>query len=128
MKLVKMLGPAVSMVALGVLLMTGLITSPAHAEEPKHTIKEVMVQGHKEGLLKKILNGEGTTEDKLQLLDLYISLLESEPPKGEDASWQRLSGAAAKAAAKVVVGRDDSLAELKKATNCAACHKAHKGE
>jgi hypothetical protein len=95
---------------------------------PKHTIKEVMVNAHKDGLLKKILAGEASAEEKMVLLDHYISMVECAPPKGELASWQTLSGKAALAAAKVAVGREGSLDELKAATNCAACHKAHKGD
>ena len=95
---------------------------------PLHTIEEVMEQGHKDGLLKKILAGEGSSEDKLKLLDLYVSMIESEPPKGDMASWQNLAGKAALAAAKVATGREGSLDELKAATNCAACHKLHKAD
>ena len=114
----------------GLFLFFGLQVT--HAEEeavkPKHTIKEVMKVGNhpKNGLLKKILAGEGTDDDKKMLLDLYISLLESKPKKGEMDSWQRLAGESAKAAAKVVVGREGALEELKKATNCKACHTPHK--
>ena len=96
--------------------------------EPKHTIKDVMKTAHKDGLLKKVLAGDASQEEKLILLDNYISLVECEPPKGDMQSWQNLAGRAALAAAKVAVGREDSTDELKAATNCAACHKAHKGE
>ena len=92
----------------------------------KHTIKEVMKIGHKDGLLKKILGGDATDEDKKQLLDLYISMIESKPEKGDAGSWARLAGRSALAAAKVVTGRDGAIAELKAATNCKACHSVHK--
>ncbi|MCA9263944.1 MAG: hypothetical protein KDA60_08830 [Planctomycetales bacterium] len=95
---------------------------------PKHTIKEVMTIGHKDGLLKTVLSGEATMEQKTQLLDLYISMVECEPSKGSIESWHKLAGQSALAAAKVVVGREGALPELKAATNCKACHDAHKGE
>ena len=76
--------------------------------------------------LKKVLGGEASQEDKTKLLDLYISMLEGKPKKGDEGSWQRLSGAAALAAAKVAVGREGALDELKKASNCKACHSVHK--
>ncbi len=95
-------------------------------ESPKHTIKEVMKVGHKDGLLKKILDGAGTDEDKQLLLDLYISLVESKPEKGDEDSWYELAGAAAMASAKVVVGREGAIESLKVATNCKACHDVHK--
>jgi hypothetical protein len=95
------------------------------APKPKHTIKEVM-KAHKGGLLKKLVAGEGTAEEKKMFLDMSISLLEAKPPKGEMNSWQKLAGGQALAAAKLVVGREGAEDELKKATNCAACHKPHK--
>jgi len=93
---------------------------------PKHTIKESMKIGHKDGLLKKILSGEATDEDKKTLLDVYVSMVESKPAKGDMASWHNLAGKAAVAAAKVVVGREGALKELETATNCKACHDVHK--
>ena len=94
--------------------------------EPKHSIEQVMELAHSDGLLKKVFAGSATAEEKTDLLDLYISMLQCTPPRGDVESWNRLSGAAVIAAAKAVVGREDAAADLKKATNCAACHKAHK--
>lgn len=96
------------------------------AKKPKHTIKDVMGKALKGKLNKKVISGDATAKEKLELLDMYISLVENKPPKGDEASWQRFSGAAALAAAKVAVGRDDGIEALKAATKCAACHKAHK--
>ncbi len=95
----------------------------------KHTIKEVMkiAHGKEAGILKKIVAGEGTAEEKQELLDVYISMVECKPPKGDEASWQTLAGKAALAAAKVVVGREGAVKELETATNCKACHSVHKG-
>ncbi len=93
---------------------------------PKHTIKDVMTNAHKEGLLKKVLSGDASQQEKLILLDHYVSLAENTPPKGEKASWSDKTNAIVVAAAKVAVGRDGSLDVLKVTTNCAACHKVHK--
>lgn len=97
-------------------------------EKPKskYTIKEVMKNVNKDGLLKKVVAGDATQEDKVKLLDNYIALVETKPEKGDNASWQRLAGSAALAAAKVVVGRDGAIEELKVASNCKACHSVHK--
>lgn len=94
--------------------------------KPKHTIKEVMKGAMKGGLNKKVLSGKASDKEKLELLDMYISLVENEAPKGDAASWQKFSGMAALAAAKVAVGREGGMKDLKAATNCAKCHKAHK--
>lgn len=97
-------------------------------KKPKHTIKEVMKKGlkGKEALNAKVLSGKATEKEKLALLDMFVSLVEAKPPKGDLASWQRFTGTAALAAAKVAVGREGATKELKAATNCAKCHKAHK--
>lgn len=94
--------------------------------KPKHTIKVVMKEAMKGGLNKKVISGKATTEEKLKLLDLYVSMLEGKPPVGDNASWQKMAGSATLAAAKVAVGREGAEKELKAATNCAACHKVHK--
>lgn len=118
---------AVCLIGLG--KVAPLATAADDEVEPKHTIKEVMKVGHnkKDGVLGKVLSGKATDEEKKQLLDLYVSMLEAKPKKGSMESWQKLAGAAALAAAKVVVGREDGLAALKTASNCGACHKPHKG-
>ena len=98
----------------------------ADAKKPKHSIKDVMAKALKGKLNKKVISGDATEKEKLELLDMYISLVENKAPKGDAASWQKFSGAAALAAAKVAVGREGATKELKTATNCAKCHKAHK--
>lgn len=114
----------------GVALVLFNAKSQADDEEgnkPKHTIKEVM-KAHKgkDSLLAKVKSGNASTEEKQQLLDLYISLYENAPPAGDAGAWKRASGTALMAAAKVMAGREGSVEELTTATNCAACHKAHK--
>lgn len=118
--------------ALGASVCAASLVSIALAAEdevkPNHTIKEVMKLAHKKGdsLLDKVVAGEASAEDKAMLLDLYISLVENTPKKGEADSWQKLAGGLELAAAKVVVGREGATEELKKASDCAACHKPHK--
>lgn len=102
------------------------VSAEEEEKKPKHTIKEVMKVGHKEGLLKKVLGGEASDEEKKQLLDLYVSMVESKPKKGDQASWIKLAGGSTLAAAKVVTGREGAIDELKAATNCKACHSVHK--
>ena len=96
------------------------------AAKPKHTIKVVMKKAMKEGLLKKVASGKATDKERLELLDLFVSLTENKAPKGEAASWNKYAAGAAMAAAKAAVGREDAAKSLKAATNCKACHTAHK--
>lgn len=96
------------------------------AADGKKSIKEVMKLAHKDGLLKKITDGKAEPADKKELLALYVDMWDAEPPKGSPESWQKLTGGAIVAAAKVVLDQDGSVALLKERTNCAACHKEHK--
>lgn len=86
------------------------------------TVKEVMKIAHKDGLHKKILAGMGTDEDKKQLLDLYIDMVDGEPKKGDKAEWKIQSSAAMASAAKVMLGREGAIDELKKTSDCKSCH------
>ncbi len=94
--------------------------------QPEFTIKQVMTKAHKEGLLKKVLSGEGTAADKQELATLYAALAANEPPKGDAADWKEKTTALEDAAQEVAEGKDGAIEQLKKAANCAACHKEHK--
>ncbi len=108
-----------------ILVLNSVLAADEGETKAKYTIKETMKIAHKDGLLKKVLSGDASQDEKITLLDSYISLLENKPAKGEMASWHNLAGKAVMAAAKVAVGRE-ATNELKTATNCGACHKAHK--
>lgn len=93
-----------------------------------HTTKEVMA-AHKGGansLLSRVAGGEASAEEQIELLNLYVSLRENEAPRGDADSWHEKTDAILIAAAKVVAGREGAGDELKEATNCMACHSAHK--
>lgn len=105
----------------------GVAIAADEAEKPKHEIKDVMTIAHKEKLRDKVLSGDATAEEKRLLLDAYASLLDNEPPKGEMDSWKQKSNAVIAAAARVMLGREGADEELKAATNCAACHREHRG-
>ena len=96
----------------------------------KKTVKEVMKAGHagNASLLKKILGGDASPEEKVKLLDLYIDLVENDPPKGDATEWKMQSGMAMLSAAKVVAGRDGAVDELKKTSDCKSCHDKFKGK
>jgi hypothetical protein len=108
-----------------------LLSASSRAEEKaEFTIKDVMVKAHdaKDGLLKKILRGGGSEDDKKLLLDLYVSLWAAKPPKGDDVSWQKRSGDLIASAANLLLGNEGALDELKTAVNCKACHDVHKAK
>lgn len=121
---------------LGTLMVIGLLAGAgwqvASAEEtdekgePQHTIKEVMKLAHKDGLLKKVLDGKGRHKDAMELIDYYASLADNPPPRGDAESWKAKTDALIIAAARVSVRRKDGIAKLKAASNCMACHEVHK--
>jgi Ni,Fe-hydrogenase I small subunit len=124
--LCNMIRYSVALLSVIALLATSSVVLQAQAPKAKRSIKEVMEQAHKDGLLKKVLDKEATKEEKDKLLDLYIDMLETAPPQGENSSWIMLAGKSVVAAGKVAVGREGAENELKEATNCAACHRVHK--
>ena len=104
----------------------GAVAFSNNLAAPK-TVKEVMKIAHKDGLLKKILADMGTADDKKQLLDLYIDMVEGEPKKGDKGEWQMQAGTAMMSAAKVLIGREGAIDELKKTSDCKSCHDKFKG-
>jgi hypothetical protein len=103
-----------------------LVAVRAADEKPKWNIKEVMKVAHKDGLLKKVVAGEGNEQDAKDLLALYEALSANKPPMGEAAEWKTKNDAIIAAAKEVVAGKADAGKSLQAATNCANCHKAHK--
>lgn len=113
---------------LSLAVVTGGLISVLRAadEKPKYTIKEVMKE-HKKGALKdKAVEGTATAEEKKKLVELYEEMGKNKPPKGDAASWKKLCDALVKAAKEVEEGKKEGVDNLKKAVNCAACHKDHK--
>jgi hypothetical protein len=120
-----------TMMVLGVAFSAIAVAQEGDEAKPELTVKEVMKAAHtapegEKSLLATVLEGDATAEQKQKLLDLYINLAENGPPKGELHDWQVKTYTIVLEAAKVVVGREGAEAGLKKATNCAACHKEHK--
>jgi hypothetical protein len=102
------------------------VADDAEEEEPKYTIKEVMKTAHKEKLLQKVANGEGTEEDAKLLLELYTALSQNEPPKGDPEHWKQMTGAIVEGAQAVVDGTDGAGKKLLETVNCGECHGEHK--
>ncbi|MFN4261411.1 MAG: hypothetical protein ACK4RK_19165 [Gemmataceae bacterium] len=122
----KVLPFGVAVVALVGVLNTGLFQAAAD-EKPKYTISEVMVKAHKQGLLKKVTSGQASDAEKKQLCELYAALAATPCPKGDAASWKKMTGAIVVACEKVAKGGGAAdQAALAKAVNCGACHKAHR--
>jgi len=87
----------------------------AHKGPPKGT-----------GLLKKVASGQASEEESKHLLALYKVMVQLEAPKGEADSWKERSGLLVTAVEAVIAGNEEGSQMLTKASNCKACHDAHK--
>lgn len=107
----------------------GMLCMPASAaddDKPKHKIKEVMKAAFKGPLIKKVASGKASADETKQLQEMLVSLSKSKQPKGDDASWKKLTAALVKAGKAAVDGDSNASGMLKKAANCKACHSQHK--
>ncbi|MEX0867453.1 MAG: hypothetical protein WD030_08840 [Pirellulales bacterium] len=100
--------------------------SVALAADEEITVKDVMENAHKSGLLKKVANGQASDDEKAQLLALYKALAANEPPQGDADSWTAKTTVLVTAAQAAVDGQADAGAMLQGAANCKACHEVHK--
>jgi hypothetical protein len=108
--------------------LVGFVAVAARADDkPKNSIADVMKKAHKEGLLKKVTGGKADDAEKKELLALYEDLAKNKPPKGDEEGWKKKTEAIVKAAKEVSGGDAKAVKALGKATNCKACHDAHRG-
>jgi surface antigen len=104
------------------------VASFSQARPADDTIKKVMKAAMKGGLCKKVADGKASDDEKKQLLELFQNLAKSTPPEGDADSWKEKTSALVDAAQGAVDGDAGANAKLKKAANCMACHKVHKGK
>ena len=106
---------------------TTLLLGPSWAgEKAKYSIKEVMKEAHKGGLMKKVASGQATQQEKDKLVDLYVALQQNKPPKGEEGSWKEQTEKLIVVAKKAAKGDDAAAKSLPKVVQCGACHNVHK--
>jgi len=94
------------------------------------TVKEAMKKYFKpEGALsKKAGTKDGANAEELaELLKCYEALAKAKPAKGDDASWAAKTGALVEGVKKIQAD-PAAVGDLKKATDCKACHNVHKGK
>jgi len=114
--------------AVAVVALVLVMDSSVEGGKDKLTIKEVMKKAHvppakgEPSLLAKVTSGKASSEERKELVSLYQALAKNDPPKGEQDSWKEKTEALVKAA------KANDADALKKASNCAACHKEHKGK
>ena len=103
--------------------------APAAAAGGFANTKEVMaLHKGKDSFLSKVLAGKGSDEDLKKLVSAYEVLAVQKPPMGDEAHWKKLTGELLSAAKEAAEKKEGALDKLKAATNCKACHEAHKGK
>ncbi len=104
----------------------------AQAQDPPKdakdmTIKEIMNEAHKDAqLLRKVAQGEASGAEQQRLLALYESMAAQDPPMGDKADWDERTELLVSATKATIAGEKDGPKQLRKASNCLACHKEHK--
>ena len=122
---------SIAVAAVAACLSTG-ITWNALAEDPKSdvTIKQVMKDKMKGDTadIKKAIKGDLSKEHVTSLVSAFKAMGSQKPPKGDEASWKEKCAALVSAAEKLEKGEAGAGDALKNASNCKACHDAHKGK
>jgi len=117
-----------TLILLGALVAGSATWLHAADAKAKYSIKDVMKALHKGDVntAKTVSQGKGTKEDFAKLVEYYESLPLCTPPKGDKADWDSKATALLKAAKSLKAGESTALAAYKQASNCKACHSAHK--
>ena len=115
---------------LTVTALVALATSIALAEET-NPIKDAMKFAHKapqgeKKLSDKIIDGSAPEADVKKTLDLYKAMVDTKPPKGDEAAFKQKVQKLIAATEEVVEKKPDAAAHYKEAVNCKACHSEHK--
>lgn len=99
----------------------------AAAPQEAKSVKDVMNAAHKGGkdsMLTKIVDGKGTDDDIKKLVTMYEFLATQKPAMGDEKSWKDKTTALVAAAKEV--SEKKPADNLKKASNCKACHDLHR--
>ena len=107
-----------SVMALGLAVLSW--SAQAQDSKPKWTIKEIMKKYPK--LVGKVNKGEGTDEEKKDLVALVKGLWENTPKKGDAEAWKTRTASILKEAEAGEKGG------FKVGTDCKGCHNLHKGK
>jgi hypothetical protein len=119
---------ALALAGVMVAALVGLSSADEVKDKPKHTIKEVMKQAHKDKLLNKVTGGTASKEQQKELLELYQDLSKNVPPRGDLEAWKKQTDRMVTLAEAVVNGDEKAPKQLVKTVNCQACHQKFKGK
>src|SRR5258708_363853 len=111
--------------------LAAVATTIAFAVEETNPIKDAMKFAHKapqgeKKLSDKIIDGTAPEADVKKTLDLYKAMLDTKPPKGDQAAYKVKVEKLIAATEEVVEKKPDATAHYKDAVSCKACHSEHK--
>ena len=117
---------------LTVTALVAVATTIALAEET-NPIKDAMKFAHKapqgeKKLNEKVIDGTASEADVKKSLDLYKAMIDTKPPKGDQAGFKTKVEKLIAATEDVAAKKEGAAAEYKKAVNCKACHSEHKAD
>lgn len=101
---------------------TSVIAADDDKAAPAHEVDVIMKKGFKgdESIVKKIINGAASDEEKALFVEYCDALQHFEPEIGTAGSWKQKTASLLKAA------KSGDPESIKKASNCKACHSKHK--
>ena len=113
-----------------ILAILGMISMGAAAQQQKKAapIKDMMERTHKgaDNLASEVRNGRGTAEDQKKLLAEYKAIGALKPPMGDAKSWKSRTDAVIQALTDLVDKKPGAVDRVHGATECRACHEAHR--
>ena len=79
-------------------------------------------------LVLKVAAGDANDAEKKRLLTVLTGLAKTQPDHGDPDSWKAKTAALVSAAQDLMDGKDGAGDRLRAASNCRACHQAHRRE
>src|SRR4051812_49012448 len=76
----------------------------------------------------RIIDGTASDDEVKKTLELYKAMVDTKPPKGEQADYKAKVQKVIAATEDVVAKKPNASAEYKSAVNCKACHSEHKAD
>jgi hypothetical protein len=126
--------PAVRLSQIGFILFAAVCSLASSLAAEERTIAQIEQRLHnprraegRQGVFREVLRGKGTEEEKKEMLELFKALAKSKPPRGSQENWEKATAALVTAAKEIVAGTVKDMEKLRAASNCKACHDAHRG-
>jgi hypothetical protein len=85
-------------------------------------IREVMKSGFDRNMTRDFTTGKATPEQKQQMIALFTDFAGTRSPRGDNGDWNR------RTAALLAAVKADDAQGFAKSSNCAGCHREHKGK